>query len=224
MEKASFDISKPLQLSARIGEAGIAIVITFLNPNGTDHAISAYNFELPVRRTPASTEDFFKLIIGTGLTVFGAGLNKLRIELTAAQADQIVATNFYLLRSITNDNTWLNGPFKFHNGEFDSSEQPASLIVGESSINLVVNTQALPAGTWINIDDDFDPADYGDSGGFPVEIGTGAAGAIQKFNNVTIGQGKAAIIAGVACGDGDILVALVDDPAEEFSSLGWKKI
>lgn len=220
MEKASFDISKPLALYARMGEAGVAIVFTFLNSNGTDHAITAYNFELPVRRTPASTTDLFKLIIGTGLTVFGAGSNKLRVELTAAQATQLKETNFWLLRSIANDNTWLNGPFTFHNGVFEGVEDAADIIVGAYSVNVIVNTQALPAGTWITVDDDFDAS----AGVFPSAVGTGASGAIQKFNNVMVGAGKAGFLGSEPCGDGDILIALQDDPTDDFTITGWKKI
>ncbi len=219
MEKASFDISKPLALYARIGEAGVSIVLTFLNENGTAHAIDGYDFELPVKRNPGNPDNLFKLTIGSGLTVFGASLNKLRIDITAPQAGQIAATNFWTLFSVTNGNTWLNGPFYFHNSTFEGVLQAEEIILGAYSVNIIVNTQALPAGTWVTIDDDYDAND-----GLPTDGGTGPDGAIAAFNNVVIGEGKAAIIAGVPCADGDMLIAFQANPTADFTRTGWKKL
>jgi len=158
----------------RIGEAGVPIVLTFVNEDGSNHDISSYNFKLRAKTRQFSPDYLFELTEGVELTVFGADNHKLSIAPTALNATQKPATNFWLLYSDSEDHTWLNGPLTFHNGEFDGLEDTDDIIVSTSgtpvtititapeidttglvrvqgvhdaSTNLFPTTSALPAGS-----------------------------------------------------------------------------
>lgn len=120
---ATFDKSKALPLYARIGEEGVPVVLVFKRPNGTPVAIDGFDFELPVYLNPGDTVPKFTLTLGDGLTVIGADLNKLQIGISNENSQQRAESYFWLLKEITEDHSWLNGPFTFHNGEFDGFEE-----------------------------------------------------------------------------------------------------
>lgn len=122
MTDVFLDKSRNVRLKARINEASVPRVFTFMNAGTprTSHDISSYDFELIVFKRINSTVKLFTLTIGNGLTVEGDDTNKLRIEISAARATQRADTYFWRLRSTDEDHTWLNGAFEFHNGESDA--------------------------------------------------------------------------------------------------------
>jgi hypothetical protein len=133
---ASFDKSKSFPLFARIGEAGQPIILSFVDTLGNPYPISGNAFELPVRRFPTDDDALFTLTEGDGLSVFGAAQSKLLIEISSARSNQRAESMFWRLIATLEDHTWLNGPIKFHNGEFlgltdDISNSYVTIVVNE---------------------------------------------------------------------------------------------
>lgn len=124
MVNISLDKSRLVRLHARVREASVPRVFTFLNEDGTDHNIEDYDFELIVFKRMNSTAELFKLTVGDGLTASG---NQLTIAITAARATVPANTYYWRLRSADEDHTWLNGPFEFHMGEFDNLEEEETI-------------------------------------------------------------------------------------------------
>ena len=130
MYEINLDKSRSVRLRARIREASVPRTLVFTNEDGTDHDISAYDFQLIVYKNSNSLVKLFTLTIGSGLTVVAS--NTLVIEITAVQATQVAGTYFWRLHSIDEDHTWLNGPFVFHHGDSDNVED-------EETVNIYQN-------------------------------------------------------------------------------------
>lgn len=162
MAKATFDKSRSLQLFARCNEAGVSKVLTFVNDDGTDHAIAAYDFALAVYLRASSPTALFTLTIGSGLTV--QNTNELLIEITDTQATLDPDTYFYRLYSVADDNTWLNGPFKFHEGEFDGVDEDETITITENgtAVTIEVTTQGttISAATQSEVNTGTETAKY----------------------------------------------------------------
>lgn len=124
MTDVYLDKSRSVRLRARINEASVPRVFVFMNSGNprTTHSITSYDFELIVFKRANSLVRLFTLRLGDGLTIQGDDDHKLRVEVSDERALQRADTNFYRLRSIAEDHTWLNGPFEFHNGESDNVE------------------------------------------------------------------------------------------------------
>lgn len=150
MKGATFDKSRNLPLYARIGEAGVPRILTFLNADRTPRDISGKGWRLPVKYR-AGQRTIFTLTEGAGLTVKGTYSNQLKIEITAAQATQDNDTLFYTLYSSVEDHTWLNGFFRFHNGEFDGLEDETTEVIiyenGEEVIIIIDGEQSISVST-----------------------------------------------------------------------------
>lgn len=144
---ASFDISRLLPLYARVNEAGSPITITFVDAAGGAVDISGEDFELPVYKRPQSTIPEFTMTVGSGLTVGGAGSNELSIAPTALQATVRPDTYFWRLYSSASDNTWLNGPFYFHKGEFDGVNDPDDFTITVSGTPVTVTISGVTAAS-----------------------------------------------------------------------------
>lgn len=122
MTDVFLDKSRNVRIRARINEASVPRTFAFFNDGTprTAHDISSYDFELIVYKRSNSLVKLFTLTIGAGLTVQGASDNELLVEVTAEQATQRADTYFWRLRSATDDNTWMNGAWEFHQGESDA--------------------------------------------------------------------------------------------------------
>ena len=114
------DKSRNVRIRARINEASVPRVFTFVNEEREPHDISSYDFELIVFRRYNSNVKLFTLTIGNGLQVSGDDNNLLTVTITAGQATQRADTYFWRLRSANDDQTWFNGPWEFHNGQSDA--------------------------------------------------------------------------------------------------------
>lgn len=121
MTDINLDKSRLVRLRARVREASVPRTLVFENEDESAHAIGSYDFELIVYKRENSLVKLFTLTVGAGLTVVDT--NKLKIEITAAQATEIPGTYFWRLHSIAEDHTWLNGPFEFHQGQSDNIEE-----------------------------------------------------------------------------------------------------
>lgn len=133
MTGISFTKERFLKFYARINETGVARILTFLNADGTSHDISSYNFKLIVKLRASTRTNLFTLTIGSGLTVQGTDSNELLIELSQTNLTQKVDTNFWTLFSVAENKTWLDGPFYFHDGEFDGVEDTDEIVIGATS-------------------------------------------------------------------------------------------
>lgn len=142
---ATFDKSRNLPLYARIGEAGVPKIFTFLNADRTPRDISVLNFQIPVKKRPGfNLPNLFLLSVGDGLTVVDT--NKLRVEISAEQATQQQDTVFWTLYAEAEDHTWLNGFLRFHNGEFDGLyEETDEIIISENGeeITIIVSQEGI---------------------------------------------------------------------------------
>lgn len=134
----SIDKSRAVRIKARVNETSVPVVFTFTNSDGSAHDISGYDFKLFVQKRANSNVKLFTLSVGTGLTVQGADNNELLIEVTAAQASQVADSYFFRLYSADEDHTWLNGPWEFHNGEFNDVLSDQDIIVKETGDTIII--------------------------------------------------------------------------------------
>ena len=126
---AALTKERTLALYARIGEESIPLRLKFTDENGDPFDITDLDFELIVKRAPNAKNDLFTLSIGDGLTVQGSDSDQLEITVSNARAlGRLAESNFYQLRSVTEDHTWLSGLFKWHNGDFDGGQRTITRI------------------------------------------------------------------------------------------------
>lgn len=137
---ASLDKSRLLNFKIRIGETSVPKVLTFVNADGSAHAITGKDWKLPVKKTPSAVDDLFELSEGDGLTVFGDDDNKLRIEVTAERSSvaKMYAVFFGRLFSETEDHTWLNGDWEFHNGKYDGVTETDTITISEDGEDVLI--------------------------------------------------------------------------------------
>jgi len=135
MEGVSFTKERLLKLYARVNETGVPKVLSFFDVDAdgvrTAHDITDLDFKLIVKKQSGSPTNLFALTIGSGLTVQGASSNELLIEVSEDNATQKPCTAFYQLFSIDENKTWLDGPFFFHDGEFDGVEETDEILIGD---------------------------------------------------------------------------------------------
>lgn len=120
MVDISIDKSRAVRVRARTGEDSVPKTFTFTNSDGSAHDISSYDFKIFVQVRANSTVKLFTLSVGSGLSIQGADSNQLLIQVTKEQATQKADTYFWRMYSALEDHTWLNGPWEFHNGEYDA--------------------------------------------------------------------------------------------------------
>lgn len=178
----SLDKSRAVRIKARINETSVPQIFTFTNEDGSPHDISGYDFKLFVQKRANSNVKLFTLSIGAGLTVQGDDDNQLLIEVTAEQASQVADSYFWRLYSADEDHTWLNGPWEFHNGEFDSVTDEDDIIIyanGSPVTIEITGPQTTSADIVLKLRDDFDVS----SGNFPAApTGSGTSGAIKRWD------------------------------------------
>jgi hypothetical protein len=118
------DKSRNIRLRARIGEAAVPRVFKFRTRDENEATapldITDLDFELIVFKRTNSSVRIFTLTIGDGLTVQGDDNDELLVEISQERSEQRRDTFFWRLRSDSEDHTWLNGPFEFHDGENDA--------------------------------------------------------------------------------------------------------
>lgn len=127
-----------LNLEARVNEASVPAVFTFLNEDGSAHDISSYDFELIVKKIPQAGQNVFKLTVGSGLTIGGAGNNELTIEITAAQATVNPNVYFWRLYASAEDHTWLSGDFEFYAGKPKQRTQTETITIAQSGTPVTI--------------------------------------------------------------------------------------
>lgn len=148
MNQASFTKEQKLKLYARVNEAGVPLVLTFVNEDSTPYDISAKGFKLEVKKKPNSDDNEFILEEGDGLEVFGADSNKLRITISEGKATIRPATYFYRFFSEDENHTWLADDFFFHEGKFDNvSSQTTSITVSEGGDSVLITISGDTSNT-----------------------------------------------------------------------------
>lgn len=124
MTDVYLDKSRNVRLRARIGEASVPRVFKFrtrAEDNSTSPLdITSLDFQLIVFKRSNSQVKLFTLTIGDGLTVQGDDSDELLVEISQDRSDQKRDVYFWRLHSISEDHTWMNGPFEFHEGESDA--------------------------------------------------------------------------------------------------------
>jgi len=146
---ATFDKSRVLPMYARCDEEGEVVILTFVDADGAAFPVTGKDFKLAVYRRPSSSSAVFTLEEGDGLDV---DVNQLEIDLSAARAAQSPNTYFYRLWSEDEDSTWLNGPFTFHQGEFDGVNDPEdfTITIGGTDVTITI-TGGGGGGTVVNL-------------------------------------------------------------------------
>lgn len=127
-----------LPFKTRIGEASVPKRFVFRNSDGTNHDISAEDFELLCLQQPGANRNLIRLTVGEGLTVSGDDNHILTFELTSDQSEQKPNVYFGLLRSQANDNTWFNWDWEFFNGKYEGSGE-----CSETSVSLCVEGEDI---------------------------------------------------------------------------------
>ncbi len=127
-----------LNFKARVNESSIIKILTFRNADGTPRDISGKGWELPVKKSPYSRTDLFKLTEGNGLTVQGDDNNELAIEVSAERATVQPDVYFGRLYSSTEDKTWLDGDWEFHNGKYDGVTETDDITIYENGEEIII--------------------------------------------------------------------------------------
>lgn len=134
----SLDKSRAVRIRARTNESSVPQVFIFTNSDGSAHDISGYDFKLYLQKRANSNVKLFTLSVGSGLTVQGSGNNELLIEVTDTQATQTADTYFWRLFSVTEDHTWLNGPWEFFNGESDNVPIETPIVINPNGDSVTI--------------------------------------------------------------------------------------
>lgn len=151
-------ISKPIR--HRIGREGYFFIRFFLNLE--KWPIPAEVFELLLRK--ANELDIpvnvFKLTIGDGLTIgTGDDTHQMKVTISAARARLLEVRKYHWqLFNATRLETWINGWFEAHNGNFNAGQPfhidvKLSLADNVINVNLTIEGTAAPAGG-LKSDDD----------------------------------------------------------------------
>lgn len=143
----SLDKSRAVRIKARVWESSVPKVFTFKNADGSAHDITSYDFKLYLQKQANSQSKLFTLSVGSGLTIQGGGNNQLLIKVTAEQATQAATTYFWRLFSVTEDHTWLNGPWEFYNGESDNDPEETSIVINPNGDNITIVVQGSGVGS-----------------------------------------------------------------------------
>ena len=207
MVNVDLDKSRAIRLRARVNETSVPTVFTFIDVNGDPVDITTYDFKLAVFKSVGSSLKFFTLSIGSGLTIQGADSNQLLVEITAAQATVKADTYFFRFYSSDEDQTWLNGPFEFHQGEFDSTSTETTIEITTSEITITIAASSgggtVEDGT-IVFCGEWDLS----TNVIPQTGGTGAANSIKQGNQFFIRIGVDTDLPGFPTGsDGGPLIA-----------------
>ncbi len=131
---------RQLNIKCRVNETSVPRILRFLNSDRSPHAITSYDFEIPVKKIPDAVNDIFKLTIGDGLTVHGVDSNDLLIEVSEERATQRPNVYFWRLFSVFEDHTWLNGDWQFFIGKYDGVDNVTEISLGDESIIEIVLT------------------------------------------------------------------------------------
>jgi hypothetical protein len=212
-KKAATDPGKELHLYSRIGKYNQKR-LSFFNQDMTDYDLSDIVFEIGVKRNPAD-DDFVTLTIGDGLTVTDNDLDFVFDEEVSATFTE--RAYYWELRRTRTGNTkvWLNGAHDWHRGKFNSFNNAGCTVNNDDVIIVIQESAAGVANAWIPVGD-FDAS----GGSLPTVGGTGPADAFEAFNTLTV------TVAGSIDGNflpvGTILVAMQDNPTNDFSPTGWK--
>lgn len=215
-----FSKDQPLRIKARCNESGIVKVLTFLNPDGSAHSITAYDFRLPLKLSPKSTDNIWEMSIGDGLAVIGAGTNKLQITLSEIRGTQRPDSYFWQLFSAYENLTWLAADWEFYEGTPEVVEEVDTIVINPygEDINITIEN-----GVDLDIVNPYRGAHDATTLAFPSTGGryTGGVPAVSDYWQ-TVGDG---IIAGVFVPQGSHLWARQNAPTADWDVLtGWKII
>lgn len=203
----ALDKSRAVRIFARVNETSVAKTLTFLNADGSDHDISSYDFKLFVQKRANTTVKLFTLSIGSGLTVQNG--NELLIEISETQASVPADTYFWRLYSADEDHTWLNGPFVFHNGEFDDTTDETTVEITEGE-TIIIEVSGGGIDHW--------RGDWSTADEYPSTGGNGPGGVAKagdRWRNTVLSildvypLGSGTVVQGNA-----VFEALIDDPQD----------
>lgn len=175
---AALTKEKTLDLYARINELSTAVVLKF-SLNGGPYDITDLDFEVPVYRAPNAKNPLFTLTIGDGLTVQGTDADRLAIVISAARAaDRQAESNFWRLFSRAELHTWLNGAFRWHNGDFNGVQDlHSSTLITDEMVTIEVMQGLDTSGSMHLIEDGYDAS----TNLFPdAPLGSGVSGALAR--------------------------------------------
>lgn len=219
----SLDKSRLLNFKIRIGETSVPKLLTFVNADGSPHPIIDYEFELPVKKAPVAVANLFKLTVGDGLTVQGDDENQLLIEVNATRSSVTKQDNVFFgkLIATSEDHTWLNGDWEFHNGKYDGVTETDTITIAEDGGSVTIVVSGGSGGdvdltnAWILMES-FDASDNL----FPEIGGTGSLGVVMRGNVFPLSQGGT--LDGEFVPSKSLLVALEDEPEQDATK--WRII
>lgn len=140
---------KPLVIYSRVNEDGVPKLLTFVNADGTPHDITVYDFEYLLKAKPGTPANIFRLSIGDGLMVQGSDNNQLLLEIDEDRASIRPLLYFGLLRSVTEDHTWLNVKHQFIDGSFDGVTETDTITIEEDGGSVLITITGIGSGTSI---------------------------------------------------------------------------
>ena len=217
--KSTFDPARKLTLYARVGMDG-SKTFTFSDSAGDNKNISALTFQMVIYEREGGPV-YLTWTEATELSK--PNTYSLRVTYTDTVALGIRAHSYFYILKRTDGSglikTWLNGPFIFHEGEFDGvSEETSELTIND--VGEVINVEIIDAVSGF----DHDRGTFDASPGlFPQTNGSGTAGARSQFDRYIIST--AGTIAGLYCAVGTIIMALRDAPTDDWdTTTGWRQI
>ncbi len=116
---------------------------------------------------------------GDGLTVGGADNNELEIELTEENATLKAGIYFLRLFSVTENKTWLNGRWEFHNGLFGDVTTDSEIVVNTGD-QIIYITLTSGDGSSVTLTD----GNGTTASGTAVDLGGEITGDIELYPDV----------------------------------------
>lgn len=143
IRSATFDPARRLDLYFRVKRVG-SKTFRFIDGSGAAIDISAYDFQLFIKRYEGDNENTILLTVGSGLTVGGSSNDTLTASVTVAQTNIREGEYYWELYRSQTSKTYLSGIAVLHNGKFDGVpeniiDQNVTISDGSSYITIQIN-------------------------------------------------------------------------------------
>lgn len=136
----TLDPARSLPIYFRIARYGV-LTFTFVDANGLDFDISAYDFRFVIYYKENSEKVLYEPSDVTGSPV----TNTLSYEFTIAETQNIKQGRYYWQLIVDGNETWLNGAAYAHKDEFDGVDCEPHTIVVETG-DVIVNVTVTAGG------------------------------------------------------------------------------
>lgn len=138
MAAISFDPARKLTLYFRVARDG-SKTFSFVDANGTAKDVSGYSFAFSFKYRASDSSNVFSIANGD---LTRPSTDKVTIPVDATLTN-VAPQEYYWQMDVTlpdtKVHTWLTGPAKFHNGEFDGVTESSTITVDEGGSAVTIS-------------------------------------------------------------------------------------